>query len=166
LALVSLLLKNGAKVNARSTYNATPLHKAMFYANKNNGKLVKLLLAHGADVNAQDNIGHAPLHQIRSGNVDLARYLVKNGADVTVTTNDGDSPICYAVASNKINLMHFYIIRGNGILSKCSKGRSLFQYTKDKARSPMKEAVKKATLLILKELKKSQDNKPHQVDNI
>lgn len=166
LPLVRLLLKNGAKVNARSTYNATPLHKAMFYANKNNGKLVKLLLTHGADVNAQDNIGHAPLHQIRRGNIELARYLVENGADVTVKTNDGDSPLCYAIADNKINLMHFYIIRGNGILSKCSKGRNLFQYTKDKARSPMKEAVKKATVLILKELKKSQNNKSRQVDNI
>jgi ankyrin repeat protein len=166
LALVTLLLKNGANVNARSTYNTTPLHKAMFYANQNNAELVKLLVKQGADVNAQDNIGHAPLHQIRNGNVKLAHYLVENGAEVTVKTNYGNLPLCYAIADNEINLMHFFIIKGNGILSKCSEDRSIIQYAKDKARSPMKEAVKKATVLILKEFKKSQNNKSHQVDNL
>jgi len=163
LALVELLLKHGAKVNARSAYNATPLHKAMFYANQNNGLLVKLLLAHGADINAQDNIGHTPLHQIRGGDVKLAKYFVKNGANVALKTNAGNSPLCYAIADNKINLMHFYIVRGNGILSKCSKVRSVFEYAKDKANNSMKKAVKEAAVLILKEFKASELRK---VENI
>ncbi|MGL1958594.1 MAG: ankyrin repeat domain-containing protein [Colwellia sp.] len=159
LVLAKFFLKNGAKVNARTFYNATPLHKAMFYANHNNAELVKLLITQGANVNAQDNLGHAPLHQIRSGNVELASYLVEQGADTTIKTISGDSPLCYAIAGNRIALMHFYIIRGKGILSKCSKDRSIFQYTKDEARNAMKNAVKEATVLILKEFKKSQDNK-------
>lgn len=155
ISLVKLLLDNGATVNARTNYNTTPLHEALFYAGENAGKVVRLLVDYGADVNAQDNLGHTPLHGIRGGNVELASYLVEHGADVTIPSTSGDLPICYAIGDNKIELMHFYIVRGKGILSRCSNDRSLLEYAEEEASSGTVEAVKRATVLILKEFQKS-----------
>jgi len=153
--LVELLLKNGANVNARTNYNTTALHEAMFYAAQNDGKIVKLLVNHGADVNGQDNLGHTPLHGIRGGNVELASYLIGQGADVTIASANGDLPLCYAIADNQIDLLNFYIVRGNGILSRCSNDRGLLEYAEDKSSTATVNAVKQATVIILKEWQKS-----------
>ena len=157
LRLVELLLDHGADVNARTNFNKTPLHEAMFYGNQNNGEIIKLLLERGADVNVQDNLGHSALHKIRGGNAALASLLVEQGADVRLRTESGDLPICYAIADNKIELMHFYLIKGDGILSVCSQDRSLYVYAAQEASTATGEALKKATILILQELKKSLD---------
>ncbi len=153
--LVELLLTNGADVNAKANYNTTPLHEAMFYANQNGGAVVKLLVENGADVNAQDNSGHTPLHGIRGDSVKLAAYLVDHGADVTLASTSGDLPICYAIGDDKVNLMHFYIVRGKGIMSRCSNNRDLLGYAEEEATSKTLAAVKRATFIILKEFQKS-----------
>jgi ankyrin repeat protein len=157
LKLAKLLLDQGANVDARTNYNKTPLHEAMFYAKQNNGEIVKLLIERGANVNAQDNLGHTPLHGIRNGNVALASLLVEQGADVTLESSSGDLPICYAIGDNQIELMHFYIVKGEGILSRCSADRSLLEYADQKASARMVNAVKDATVLILQEFQKSLD---------
>lgn len=155
--LVKVLLKHGADVNARTLYNSTPLHKAVDSARKDDIAAVKLLLAAGAAVNARNNHGSTPLHSIRWGNVELASLLVEHGADTTLANDSGDLPICYAIADQQVELMHFYIIRGNGILSRCSEGRNLVEYAKQKSTSHMQEAVNRAMTLILRELRKSRE---------
>src|SRR4051794_2006632 len=78
-AQVKLLLKAGAEVNARNTFNAS----ALIWAG---GDPVKstMLIESGADVNVKTQQGRTPLLMAakRQGNADLVRLLVAKGADV------------------------------------------------------------------------------------
>src|SRR5258706_5230340 len=53
LAAVKAFLDNGANVNAKSPYGATPL---FFAADRGNIEMVKLLLQRGADVDVKDTV--------------------------------------------------------------------------------------------------------------
>jgi len=59
----NLLLKEGAKINARDGTGATPLHLAASFGRS----WTHLFLSNGADPNLQDNTGNTPLH--RAANV-------------------------------------------------------------------------------------------------
>lgn len=66
LDIVELLIEKGAKVNAKTKYNWTPLIYATRLGNLN---IVKLLIEKGAEVNVKDNKNWTPLiHAARSGN--------------------------------------------------------------------------------------------------
>jgi ankyrin repeat protein len=58
LAIAELLIKHGAKVNARAAKDVVPLHEA---ARMGYVELARLLLKHGAEVNARDADGKTPL---------------------------------------------------------------------------------------------------------
>jgi ankyrin repeat protein len=61
-AIVELLIKNKADVNAANAYNFTPLIQAV---DKRNLDVVKLLVENGADVNAMTRGGESPLSLIK-----------------------------------------------------------------------------------------------------
>lgn len=154
-ALAALLLAHGANINARTAYNKTPLHSAVDKTKKEGFDLVELLVEKGADVNASDNHGNTALHYIRQGNFALAKYLIGHGADTTLSNADGDLPICYAIADNKTELVVVYLTLGKGILSRCSGGRNLIQYSKEEAWATTATFVENSIRTILAEFAKS-----------
>lgn len=84
---VTLLLEQGADVNAPGWFGNTPLHLAVRYPN-----IVKILLENGADVTLANNFKNTPLHvAVRyTESVDL---LLQYGADPSVLNNFDKSPI-------------------------------------------------------------------------
>jgi len=95
--VVELLLVSKADVNARDSFNKTPL----FYA-ASDPDVVKLLLANKADVNAKDNSGRTPLHEAAiHGHKDVAELLLAYKADVNATNNAGKTPLFFAVQYNR-----------------------------------------------------------------
>jgi cytohesin len=79
-ALIELLLKHGADVNATSVgwEGWTPFHVACRYSAQD---IVELLLAHGADVNAKTDKGITPLSLAKeSGRQQIVELLRKRGA--------------------------------------------------------------------------------------
>ena len=58
LEVAEMLVKRGAKVNARAANDIVPLHEA---ARMGHLELARLLLKHGADANAKDTEGKTPL---------------------------------------------------------------------------------------------------------
>jgi ankyrin len=58
LEIAEMLIKRGAKVNAKAARGVVPLHEA---ARMGHVELARLLLMHGADVNAKDEKGSTPL---------------------------------------------------------------------------------------------------------
>ena len=78
LTQATLLLDQGASVDARDTLGRTPLLLAVA---QNRIAVVRLLLARGADPNAADNTGLTPLQQAKDKDLrDIAALLEQAGA--------------------------------------------------------------------------------------
>lgn len=92
LALVKLLLSQGADVNSDEGAGFAALHYA---ANKGHAEVVKVLIDVGADLKAQSNkVGWTPLHfaAVEGRGLDAAIALLNAGADATLTDSMGRTP--------------------------------------------------------------------------
>jgi len=76
---VTRALQQGASINAKTRYNATPL---MLGAMNGNLEIVRLLIERGADMNIRDTFyGFTPMAAaMMNGRVDVIRYLVEKGS--------------------------------------------------------------------------------------
>jgi ankyrin repeat protein len=84
-----MLIKTGAKVNARNIFENTPLHTVV--SSGQTSEVVQVLLNAGAEVNAADSNGYRPLHFVHSPEV--AQLLIDNGAEVNAVGRHGDTPL-------------------------------------------------------------------------
>jgi ankyrin repeat protein len=75
---VTELLRQGADVNARNSYDITPLHDC---AQKGTTEIALILLEHGADVTAHNKMGQTPLEvALQNNRQDIATVLKEHGA--------------------------------------------------------------------------------------
>jgi cytohesin len=82
--IVSLLLANGADINAKDSYNRTPLLLSLGLGYSD---MAKLLIAKGADVNAKDKGETTPLLSAAlDNNKDMEKLLMAKGAKVDIFT--------------------------------------------------------------------------------
>jgi hypothetical protein len=89
-----VLLKAGADVNAKGTYDFTPLDMAV---SRKQREVTELLLANHADPNAKNDEGQTPLHfAVQSGQRELAELLLANKADPNERDKSGRTPLDYA----------------------------------------------------------------------
>ena len=78
--IVSLLIKHGAKINARNRMGMTPLLDLAYENNDSKKYIFDIYLKHGADVNARSNDGETALHlAARSRNKEIIDSLLKTG---------------------------------------------------------------------------------------
>ena len=80
-AVVALLLKAGADVNAQNTnehWGTTPLHAA---AHANQAAIASLLLQHGADPDARDKSGQTPMYHTKFHKAKAAAAILEKYAD-------------------------------------------------------------------------------------
>ncbi len=83
-SIVSLLLENGADVNARTLFGFSALHLA---AKAGDVEIMRLLLAKGASVNVSDLLGRSCLIAAAlSHNPEAVQLLLQKGADVNAAT--------------------------------------------------------------------------------
>ncbi|XP_054716312.1 ankyrin repeat, SAM and basic leucine zipper domain-containing protein 1-like [Uloborus diversus] len=87
----SLLIDNGANVNAHERHLTTPL---MFASREGYTQIVKTLLDNDAEINAQDNRGNTAIAwAAQCGHGQVVRLLLEKGADVKILNRMGQSPI-------------------------------------------------------------------------
>ncbi|KAM4795459.1 M-phase phosphoprotein 8 isoform 2-T2 [Rhinophrynus dorsalis] len=100
--LLRLLIKKGAKINARQKNGTTALIHA---AEKNHLTTVALLLEAGAYVNMQQATGETALMKAcKRGNSDIVRLLIEHGADCNVLSKHQGSALQFAKQSNNVLL--------------------------------------------------------------
>ncbi|MEX0940884.1 MAG: ankyrin repeat domain-containing protein [Candidatus Babeliales bacterium] len=78
LAVVKLLLENGAVIDVQDYCGWTPLHGA---SNNGNTEVVKLLLENGAPIDVQDYCGRTPLHCALSNSFAKVVKLLEKAAE-------------------------------------------------------------------------------------
>ncbi|XP_028255289.1 ankyrin repeat and SOCS box protein 15b isoform X2 [Parambassis ranga] len=90
-AILTLLLRHGAKVTARDGHGVTPLGIA---AEHGNTEALDILIQHGGDVHAQASNGDTVLYDASgSGNLDCINLLLEHGADPNVASYAYQLPI-------------------------------------------------------------------------
>ncbi len=108
--IMSLLVRNGASVNAVGADGGTPLHWACHHDEP--GRIRELLDA-GADLGIQNQWGRAPLHVAsRRGCVEVASLLIERGADVNVVTSEGWTPLHVAYKSGQPGIVSLLVQAG------------------------------------------------------
>lgn len=86
-SIVEMLLRAGAKTEARDLSGRTPLHWDIFW-NEQNHQILELLLEWKADTNAQDNEGNTPLHlTVYHRQPQKMQILLDGVSDPTLHTN-------------------------------------------------------------------------------
>jgi len=106
LAMMEVLLENGANPNQADVDGTTPLMEASSGGNIN---VVMLLLKHGAFVDVKDNEGEeAIFYAVRESKMDVVQALVKFGTDIANCKNeDGESLVDVCVALREYDLADF-----------------------------------------------------------
>ncbi|UCC32490.1 MAG: ankyrin repeat domain-containing protein [Phycisphaerales bacterium] len=134
----TVLLENGAAVNARAEQGKTALHFAAGHGDKD---LAKLFIAHGADVNARSDTGGTPLHSVSSGKAlwrmgrvddasgrddyrETAEVLLGSGADVNATDSMQYTPLHSAAIFCNSEVAKLLVAHGADITVKCYHGET------------------------------------------
>ncbi|ETP14189.1 hypothetical protein F441_10849 [Phytophthora nicotianae CJ01A1] len=107
LAVVELLLRFGADVNARNQEGYSALH---YTGNGDALDVAIYLLDNGADIDAQDQNGKTPLHHsIREGSLLVSNLLVSRGAQVDIKDVDGVTPLTLAIQQRSMNMLQIIL---------------------------------------------------------
>ena len=138
--IVSLLLANGADVNAKDSYNGTPLNMA---AMQGSTDIAKMLIAKGAKVdiftastmgdlesvkaflNSDPNMINAvrgdftPLHcAAYSGQIEMMKFLIEKGANVNAGYPQRPTPLFHAAIKGRLDMAELLISKGAAINSE------------------------------------------------
>lgn len=107
LALIRLLLENGAEVEARNSSGQTPL---LYSAYAGFRRAVELLLEKGASFRYQDRNGRTPLHYAaREGQAAVVELLLSKGADPALKDGQGLTPLEYAAQRNRLAVLEVFL---------------------------------------------------------
>jgi hypothetical protein len=96
--VATLLLKNGAEINAKDISGDTPLHEVVMHGKR---EMAKFLLENGADVNAVAELSfrNTPLHvsvKVKKPDIEIVKLLLDHGADINALSDSGESALSYA----------------------------------------------------------------------
>ncbi len=142
--VAGLLIKNGAKVAAKSDSNGwTPLHRAAFASNK---EVAQLLVAEGADVNAKDKLGNAALYYAAgwSHSKELAQLLITKGADVNAQDKGGWTPLHYAAYAGNADMVKLLIAHKAKVNVEDNFGQTPLSQAKAAGRTDVVKILKAA----------------------
>jgi ankyrin repeat protein len=110
VAVVQLLLDNGACVDAKDAYGLMPIHWA---ARRGREAVVRLLLGRGIDVNVRDANGGTPMHRAaEGGHIKIVRLLSVRGANVNMEDTSNSAPIHYAAKGGHGTLLKLLLEYG------------------------------------------------------
>lgn len=109
-AYVRSLLDDGADVNERNAYQATPLHLVAWH---DLTAIADVLLSRGADIEARDINGWTPLHRAAYyPSAATLALLLRRGASVHARSNNGDTPLHIAAYHGRTAIAELLIEAG------------------------------------------------------
>ena len=134
VAKVKMLLAQGADINAKSPYGATPL---FFACDRSNVEMVRLLLDKGAEVNIKDTFyGASPLGwALGKDNAEIVKLLVEKGGQ------EKSEALSFAVNGNHLAVAQAVLQKGG--LEQKTLDKAL-RTAQNKGQKEMAELLKNA----------------------
>ncbi|XP_053335581.1 ankyrin repeat domain-containing protein 27 isoform X1 [Clarias gariepinus] len=109
-ALISLLIRHGANINACNGQNATPLHLA---CQNSHTQVVRSLVECNAKLNKKDQYGNTPLIQAcLKGHEEIVAVLLESGASLNQSNNQGNTALHEAVRGGHQTLVELLLQAG------------------------------------------------------
>jgi ankyrin repeat protein len=149
--ICSVIIKNGADVNAKEGEGNTPLHLAVFRTGRKDLSaeayegIIQLLLGSKADVRARNHYGVTPLHfaVIQGADQHAIELLLAAKPDVNAKVANADAwtPLHGAVAAGRIDLLEILISHGADLRAKDGKGKTPLDVA-EQAANPNPEIIK------------------------
>ncbi len=98
-----LLIKNGAKIEAKNSIQETPLHVAAW---KGNIDFVKLLVENNADIYSENNINQTPCElAIDENHIDVVNYFLQNGFKINTEMSNYENMLLFSAAKGKLDVV-------------------------------------------------------------
>lgn len=128
--IAELLLRFGARVNARNLSRQTPL---MMLDDDASAELVDLLVKYGARPNLIDNKGNTALILATESNPDVSivKALLNAGADVDHQNQDGDTALIKAAGNDNLEAVRALIQAGADLNLENSEGETAWDLASD-----------------------------------
>ena len=126
---MEILLDAGASIEAKDSFEFTPLYSAA--VQPNNAETVKFLLSKGADVSAKDITGGNLLHvgTASDSHEEINKILIESGVDVNEKNVLGKTPLHllaeYSYYYNVLESFKLLIKNGADVLLKDKKNRTI-----------------------------------------
>ena len=109
------LIENGAHINAKDSYDKTPLHKAVTAGNH---AIVNLLLSNGAYVNSENKEKNTPLYNAIVKNFEICATLLNHGADPNNVSIYQETPFYRAVKAGSTQIVNLLLQHGGDVEMK------------------------------------------------
>lgn len=106
-----LLIKYGAKLNAKNNKGQTVVHVNVM--KNNNENIIRILADKGADINIADNDGNTPvLTAVECGHIRMLQVLIEKNANINTKNNMGWNALDIAWFKNRPDIEK--LLRDNG----------------------------------------------------
>jgi len=130
LAVVKVLLRHGADVNAVSDSGSTPVRSACYIVrpgeNTGHMEIIKALVEAGADIQMPNHFGGTCLiNSVQSPY--LVEYLIKHGADVNAEDVQHKTALHYAVQEHRLDTTKVLLQHGADPMKKSKYGDDILQ---------------------------------------
>ena len=109
------LIENSADINAKDSFDKTPLHKAVTAGNH---LIVKLLLNNGALVNSENAHKNTPLYNAIVKDFEICATLLNHGADPNNETIYQETPFSRAVRAGLTQIVNLLLKNGGDVEMK------------------------------------------------
>lgn len=125
--IASLLIENGAEIDALDDEGDTPLAKTLSCECKGVpiemiSQLVNLFVANGADVNFTDEENWTLLHMVNSP--EIAEILIEAGAEISAVGENNWTPLHCQIGDCEAELVRIFIKHGADVNARDSNGKT------------------------------------------
>ncbi len=141
--IIYYLVDMGLSVNHVNKHNETPIFDAI---RANNYDIINYLIENDANINHLNDIGESPfLRAVLVGNKDVVDLLLEVGADYNLSNNTYQNALFYTVHNGNTEVFDVLVEHGLNVLTKDSRGNTLFHLVALKDDINMLETLLKYT---------------------